>query len=56
MIVNSNHDNESDTEGFDDDDNNSPTRNSTDIDYAKIFEDYYDNTFSNSKRRLMVMF
>lgn len=56
MIANSNYDNESDTEGFDDDDNNSPTRNSTDIDYAKIFEDYYDNTFSNSKRRLMVMF
>jgi hypothetical protein len=58
VITNSNYNNDSDTEGFDDDDDNKPSLidNSHDFDYAKIFEDYYVTKFSNLKRRLIVMF
>lgn len=58
VITNSNYNNDSDTEGFDDDDDNKPSLidNSHDFDYAKIFEDYYVTKFSNLKRKLIVMF
>jgi UDPglucose 6-dehydrogenase len=59
IITNNSYNNESDTEGFDDDfhdDDNTNERYTSDFDYAKIFEDCYSTIFSNSKRRLIVMF
>lgn len=49
---------ESGTEGFDDDDDDvlRHTTHKTCFDYARIFEDYYHDTFENSNRRLVIMF
>ncbi len=49
---------ESGTEGFDDDDDHvlHHTTHKTCFDYARIFEDYYRDTFENSNRRLVIMY
>ena len=49
---------ESGTEGFDDDDHvvRETTSLKTRFDYARIFEDYYNDTFTRTKRRLIIMF
>ena len=57
-------DDESGTEGFDDDDDDDeyheeydpPTLRNTTIDYAKLFEDHYNDKFSRTQRKLVVMF
>lgn len=55
-------DDESGTEGFDDDDDeyheeyDPPTLRNTTIDYAKLFEDHYNDKFSRTQRKLVVMF
>jgi UDPglucose 6-dehydrogenase len=52
-------DDESGTEGFDDDDDHvvrETTSHKTRFDYARIFEDYYNDTFTRTKRRLIIMF
>ena len=54
-------DDESGTEGFDDDDDDDhvvreTTSHKTRFDYARIFEDYYHDTFTRTKRRLVIMF
>jgi len=57
-------DDESGTEGFDDDDDDDeyqkdyepPTLLKTTIDYAKLFEDQYNDKFSRTRRKLVVMF
>jgi hypothetical protein len=52
-------DDESGTEGFDDDDDDvvrPTTTHNTRFDYARIFEDYYRETFEHTKRRLVIMF
>jgi hypothetical protein len=56
-------DDESGTEGFDDDDDDDDhvVRNTiiTDkpiFEYARIFEDYYHDSFEHTKRRLIIMF
>jgi hypothetical protein len=51
-------DDESGTEGFDDDDEYhqpSNLRNTT-IDYAKVFEHYYYDKFGHTQRKLVIMF
>jgi UDPglucose 6-dehydrogenase len=51
-------DDESGTEGFDDDDEYhqpSNLRNTT-IDYAKVFEHYYHDKFGHTQRKLVIMF
>lgn len=49
---------ESGTEGFDDDDDDDrqTTTHNTLFDYARIFEDYYRETFERTNRRLVIMF
>ena len=51
---------ESGTEGFDDDDDDHVVRETTShktrFDYARIFEDYYRETFERTNRRLIIMF
>lgn len=54
-------DDESGTEGFDDDDDDDDvvrptTTHNTRFDYARIFEDYYRETFEHTNRRLVIMF
>ena len=52
-------DDESGTEGFDDDDDHvvrETTSHKTRFDYARIFEDYYHDTFERTNRRLVIMF
>lgn len=53
---------ESGTEGFEDDDDeihedyDSSILRNNNIDYAKVFEDYYHNQFGDTQRRLVIMF
>ena len=50
---------ESGTEGFDDDDDHvvrETTSHKTRFDYARIFEDYYRDTFQRTNRGLVIMF
>lgn len=53
-------DDESGTEGFDDDDDDvirqTTTHNRRRFDYARIFEEYYHDTFERTNRRLVIMF
>jgi UDPglucose 6-dehydrogenase len=55
------NDNESGTEGFDDDNDDHVVRDTitthkSRFDYARIFEDYYRETFEGTNRRLVIMF
>jgi len=51
-------DDESGTEGFDDDDHvvHQTKSHKTQFDYARIFEDYYHDAFERTNRRLVIMF
>jgi len=56
---NDDNDNESGTEGFDDDDDDDDDcrrRRPSQIDYAKIIEEYYHSKLSHTSRRLVIMF
>ncbi len=53
---------ESETEGFEDDDDethedyNPPSLCNNNIDYAKVFEEYYHDRFGETQRKLVIMF
>jgi hypothetical protein len=59
--IDNDNDNESGTEGFDDDNDDHVVRDTitthkSRFDYARIFEDYYRETFEGTNRRLVIMF